>query len=195
MRACSRRSCRDEAPAPVRKRNRQRLAAHAKTALQVRAHGPAGNAGGFAVYSDRRYHGFMGFAERAIIYAQIKTGFLRFDAGQHHRPAASGAGRPEIVDKLKIQRICHGTDQPVPLLAEQRSLFRGAIGQHQLGKRESDQTRAKQHKTGNGHGEETFRSEFFTHGTPPIVCAPARTGRLSCRTVKGFPSPAPNFHS
>jgi hypothetical protein len=59
----------------------------------------------------------------------------------------------------------------VPLLAEQRSLFRGAIGQHQLGKRESDQTRAKQHKTGNGHGEETFRSEFFTHGTPPIVCA------------------------
>ena len=40
---------------------------------------------------------------------------------------------------------------------------------HRLGKRESDQARAKQHKTGNGHSEETVRSEFITHGIPPIV--------------------------
>ena len=40
---------------------------------------------------------------------------------------------------------------------------------HRLGKCESEQARAKQRKTGNGHGEETVRSEFFTHGTPPIA--------------------------
>jgi hypothetical protein len=42
-------------------------------------------------------------------------------------------------------------------------------GMHRLGKRESDQARAKQHQTGNGHSEETVRSEFITHGRPPIV--------------------------
>jgi hypothetical protein len=34
-----------------------------------------------------------------------------------------------------------------------------------LGKRDSEQARAKQDKTANGHSEETVRSEFFTHGT------------------------------
>jgi 4-hydroxy-tetrahydrodipicolinate synthase len=34
---------------------------------------------------------------------------------------------------------------------------------------ESDQAGAKQNKTGNGHREEAVRSEFFTHGSPPIV--------------------------
>src|SRR5258706_9495448 len=37
---------------------------------------------------------------------------------------------------------------------------------HRSGKRDSDQARAKQDKTGHGHGEETVRREFFTHGTP-----------------------------
>jgi hypothetical protein len=40
---------------------------------------------------------------------------------------------------------------------------------HRLGKCESEQAGAKQGKAGNGHGEETVRSEFFTHGTPPIA--------------------------
>jgi hypothetical protein len=44
---------------------------------------------------------------------------------------------------------------------------------HVLGKCHSEQARAKQDKTGNGHSEETVRSEFFTHGTPP-------TARNSC---------------
>jgi hypothetical protein len=70
-----------------------------------------------AIYSDGRYDGFMGLAERAIICAQIKAGFLRFDASKYQRPAASRAGRPEIVDELKIKRVCHGTDQRTPLPA------------------------------------------------------------------------------
>ncbi|MGB9174055.1 MAG: hypothetical protein WCC35_21015, partial [Bradyrhizobium sp.] len=35
---------------------------------------------------------------------------------------------------------------------------------------ESDQARAKHDNAGNGHSEEAVRSEFFTHGTPPVVC-------------------------
>jgi hypothetical protein len=38
---------------------------------------------------------------------------------------------------------------------------------HKLAKRESDQSRAKQHKTRNGHSEEAVRSELLTHGAPP----------------------------
>jgi hypothetical protein len=38
-----------------------------------------------------------------------------------------------------------------------------------LGKCDSQQARAKQDKTGNGHCEETVRSKFFTHGTPPTA--------------------------
>src|SRR6202035_1570515 len=60
------------------------------------------------------------------------------------------------------------------------------------GKCDSDQARAEQEKTCNGHSEETVRGEFFTHGTPPIAreCwlpsrpRPAQRGRLSRRTVK-----------
>jgi hypothetical protein len=75
---------------------------------------------------------------------------------------------------------------------------------HRLGQCDSDQARAKQDKTGNGHSEETVRSEFFTHGTPPIAreCwlpsrlsrAPARTKRLSRRTVKKIPSGSENWN-
>ena len=61
------------------------------------------------------------------------------------------------------------------------------------GNYESDQARAKQDKTGNGHSEETVRSEFIAHGTPPTVCAPARTERLPLCTVKGFPFQTPSF--
>ena len=61
------------------------------------------------------YDGFVGLAMSAIIDAQIKTGALRFDTGQYQRPAAFGAGRPKVVDKLKIKRVHHGTDQPAPL--------------------------------------------------------------------------------
>ena len=38
-----------------------------------------------------------------------------------------------------------------------------------LAKCDSEQASAKQDETGNGHSEETVRSEFFTHGTPPTV--------------------------
>jgi hypothetical protein len=59
--------------------------------------------------SDGTYDGFVGPALSAIIDAQIKTGVLRFDAGQYQRPAAFGAGRPKVVDKLKIKRVYHAT--------------------------------------------------------------------------------------
>ena len=36
---------------------------------------------------------------------------------------------------------------------------------HRLGKCDGEQARAKQDKTGDGHSEETVRSEFFTHST------------------------------
>ena len=65
--------------------------------------------------SDGSYDGFVGPAVSAIIDAQIKTGVLRLDTGQYQRPAAFGAGRPKVVDKLKIKRVHHGTDQPAPL--------------------------------------------------------------------------------
>ncbi len=65
--------------------------------------------------SDRRYDGFVGCALSAVIDAQIKAGFFRLDTGQYQRPAAFGAGRPKVVDKLKIKRVHHGTDQSAPL--------------------------------------------------------------------------------
>jgi hypothetical protein len=40
---------------------------------------------------------------------------------------------------------------------------------HRSGKCDSQQARAKQDKTGNGHREETVRSEFFAHGAPPTA--------------------------
>jgi hypothetical protein len=43
----------------------------------------------------------------------------------------------------------------------------GASTKHRSGKCEGEQARAKQGKTGHGHSEETVRSEFFKHGTPP----------------------------
>jgi hypothetical protein len=55
---------------------------------------------------------------------------------------------------------------------------------HRLGKRDSEQASAEQHKTGNGHSQETVRNEFFAHGTPPIArkidCA-ARKSQLPRR--------------
>jgi hypothetical protein len=39
-----------------------------------------------------------------------------------------------------------------------------------LGECESDQARAKQDKTCNGHSEKAFGNEFIPHGTPAIVC-------------------------
>jgi len=59
-----------------------------------------------------------------------------------------------------------------------------------LGECESDQARAKQNKTCNGHGEKAFGSEFIPHGTTYRVSL-ARMERLSRRTVKEFPSIEP----
>jgi len=41
--------------------------------------------------------------------------------------------------------------------------------QHRSGKCDRQQAGAKQDKTCNGHCEETVRSEFFAHGTPPTA--------------------------
>jgi hypothetical protein len=40
---------------------------------------------------------------------------------------------------------------------------------HRSSECDSQQARAKQDKTGNGHREKTVRSEFFAHGTPPTA--------------------------
>jgi hypothetical protein len=64
----------------------------------------------YSVFSDRRDDEFVDLAERAIIRAQIEARFFWFDASQHQRPAAFGARGPEIIDELKIKRVCHGTD-------------------------------------------------------------------------------------
>ena len=45
------------------------------------------------------------------------------------------------------------------------------------GERESDQSRAKQHDTSNGHSQETVRSELLTHRAPPNRVRPARSER------------------
>jgi hypothetical protein len=54
-----------------------------------------------------------------------------------------------------------------------------------LRKCESDQARAKQDETRNGHGEEAVRSKFFTHGTPPIVspCSNRTTTALHSQSI------------
>jgi hypothetical protein len=52
---------------------------------------------------------------------------------------------------------------------ERRNEFRRALAPAKSAKCDGEQARAKQHKTGNGHSEETVRSEFFTHGTSPIA--------------------------
>lgn len=57
---------------------------------------------------------------------------------------------------------------------------------HKSGERESDQSRAKQHNTRNGHSQETVRSELLTHGAPPSRVRPAQSERLACCTVKGI---------
>ena len=72
------------------------------------------------------------------------------------------------------------------------------------GKCDSDQARAQQDKTCNGHSEETVRGEFFTHGTPPIarecwlpsrpIARPARRGRLSRCTVKEISAGSENLN-
>jgi hypothetical protein len=72
------------------------------------------------------------------------------------------------------------------------------------GKCDSDQARAEQEKTCNGHSEETVRGEFFTHGTPPIarnigyrlgaIARSAQRGRLSRCTVKEIPAGSENLN-
>jgi hypothetical protein len=59
-------------------------------------------------WSDGRYDGFVGLAMSAIIDVQIKARLLWFDAGQYQRPAAFRAGRPKVIDKLELKRVCHG---------------------------------------------------------------------------------------
>jgi hypothetical protein len=61
------------------------------------------------LFSDRRYDGFVGLAGRAIVSPHVKARILRFDPGQYQRPAAFGAGWPEVLDKLEIKRVHHGS--------------------------------------------------------------------------------------
>jgi hypothetical protein len=60
------------------------------------------------------------------------------------------------------------------------------------GKCDSGQARAKQDKTGNGHSEEAVRSEFFTHGAPPIVSPCSNGTTVAPHSQKNF-HPTPNF--
>jgi hypothetical protein len=60
------------------------------------------------------------------------------------------------------------------------------------GKCDSGQAGAKEDKTGNGHSEETVRSEFFTHGTPPIVSPWSNETTVPPHSQKNF-HPTPNF--
>jgi hypothetical protein len=64
---------------------------------------------------------------------------------------------------------------------------------HRLGKRESDQSRAKQHKAHNSHSEEAVRSELLTHGAPPNLAPRALLERNDdpIAQSKGFPSDGP----
>ena len=64
--------------------------------------------------SSGRNDDFDFFARSTIIGAQIKTRFFRFDLSQYQRLAAHGAGRPKIVDELKIKRV-HNVDSQTPL--------------------------------------------------------------------------------
>src|SRR5439155_4119604 len=53
--------------------------------------------------------------------------------------------------------------------AHRPSFRRRVFSMRRLGESQSDQARAKQDKAANRHGEETLRSEFVTHGAPPIA--------------------------
>jgi hypothetical protein len=53
--------------------------------------------------------------------------------------------------------------------ASQTNDERRECGPEGLENCESDQARAEQKKAANGHSEETVRSEFFAHGTPPFA--------------------------
>ena len=73
-----------------------------------------------------------------------------------------------------------------------------------LGKCDSDQARAQQEKTCNGHSEETVRGEFFTHDTPPIarecwlpsrpIARLTQRGRLLGCTVKEISARSENLN-
>jgi len=105
---------------------------------------------------------------------------------------ASGARRIKTAVPSKEQRSCG--DESTHSIS--RICSRGL-----LGKCDSDQARAQQYKTCNGHSEETVSGEFFTHGTPPIArecwspfrLSRARTERLPPCTVKRIPCQTPNF--
>jgi hypothetical protein len=56
---------------------------------------------------------------------------------------------------------------------------------------ERDKAGAKQDKAGHGHCEETVGSEFFTHGSPPVVCPWLERNDCRLAQSKGFPSGAP----
>jgi hypothetical protein len=79
--------------------------------------------------SNCRYDGFVGLAVRAIIGAQIRARFLRFDASKYQRPAAAGTGRPEIVDELKVKRVYHDTDSQRLYRPNSESIPHSKIGQ------------------------------------------------------------------
>jgi hypothetical protein len=53
------------------------------------------------------------------------------------------------------------------IVAKMLSSRRGR--KHRSGKCDCQQAGAKQDKSGNGHREETVRSDFFAHGTPPTA--------------------------
>jgi hypothetical protein len=51
---------------------------------------------------------------------------------------------------------------------------------------ERDEAGAKQDKAGNGHSEEAVGSEFFTHGSPPVVCPCPNNTTVALHSQKNF---------
>jgi hypothetical protein len=49
---------------------------------------------------------------------------------------------------------------------------------------ESDQARTEQDKAGDGHSQETVRSEFFAHGTPPFASPLKQNGGIRGRETR-----------
>ncbi len=89
------------------------------------------------------------------------------------RPATA-AGKSGFTSGLPRSQRGPSVDRHCPVAAIQN------LGS---GNRESDQAGAKHDNADNGHGEEAVRSEFFTHGTPPVAC-PCAMERPPPRTVK-----------
>jgi hypothetical protein len=112
-----------------------------------------------------------------------------FDSVKKARPPGFGRGASaSVANQLPVRGPTHAPSCLAAAAYVEDDVYK-------LIESESDQARAKQDKTCNGHSEEAFRSEFIPHGTPPITCpgsqrttAPLHSQRVSCR-IPDFAAP------